>query len=70
MIRRLESRRFHLLGGRRDLLGLEIRDLSFRPQRNPLSGDGQNGEHQPRTQTYRLFHRIAPVIFSVSAAAL
>jgi hypothetical protein len=50
MIRRLESRRLHLLGGRRDLTGLEIRDLSFRPQRDLLPRERQNGYQEPRTK--------------------
>jgi len=44
MLGRLESRRLHLLGGRRDLTGLEIRDLPFRPQRHPLPGERLNGD--------------------------
>ena len=39
MVGRLESRSLRLLGGRRNLTGLEIRDLAFRPQCDPLAGE-------------------------------
>jgi len=44
MVRCLESWSLHLLGSRRDLTGLEIRDLPFRPQRDPLPGERLNDD--------------------------